>query len=201
MNKRLPGLILLLLFPVFGFMGMVLILTSNQNDKLAENPTRAFPTPAPLRTTPVPTVYIVPILDAIAPPITLTTLEGEAFTVADYQGKTVIVNFWATWCTPCVREMPALQQFSLDHPDVVILAVTDPTDGQSLELIEAFLDEYQLDSLLIGLDQNSLMKGTYQAMQLPTTFVIAPDGIVRFRQIGEVTLEDLNFYLDQLQAS
>lgn len=198
MNKRLPGLILLILFPIFGFIGMVLVLSGGGGDQVADNPTRAFPTPAPLRTTPLPTVFIPPIIDAVPPAIELTTLAGETISVADYQGQTLIVNFWATWCPPCVEEMPALQQFAVDNPEVVILAVTNPDDGQTIEDIENFLATYQVENLIVGLDQNSLMQGTYQALNLPTTFIIDPDGVARFKHIGPVTIEDLNTYLDNL---
>lgn len=195
------GFLLLLLFPILGFAGMVLILVNtagNGNQARATSTMRQFPTPVPVDTTPVPTVIIVPILDNPAPQNVLTSLEGDSFTLADSQGEIVIVNFWATWCTPCVKEMPFLNQYAMDHPEIRVLAVTDPDDGQDLELIEDFISELELNALDFGLDQGGFMKGMFRAVRLPMTFVIDQEGIVRFRQIGEVTREHLDYYIDEL---
>lgn len=196
-KKRAYGLILLLMFPLAGVLGMILIIINNNASTGNSTPeaTLHYPTPAAFLR---PTVTFLPVLDSPAPDAPLRDLAGNSFRLADFQGQVVIVNFWATWCPPCVREMPALQTFAEDHPEVVVLSITDPNDGQTLDAIQAFIDEYGLTDLKFGLDEQSRLKGFMGVVNLPTTYILDQDGIVRFRQIGEVTLDDLTYYLDEL---
>lgn len=195
-RHNLP-LLVFLVFPLIGLLAMVTIILGNR-DASEKASQESLPTPAPLRTTPVPTVTPVSVLDNPAPDLPLKTLDDQPFKLFDLKGKPVVVNFWATWCPPCVREMPTLEKFAQDHPEVIVLAVADPSDGQTIEDIRAFLEAYYLDSLMIGLDQNGMLRLNFYAFQLPMTFVLDSEGIVRFRQIGEVTREDLDYYLSQL---
>lgn len=201
-NNRL--LLVFLIFPMIGAAGMIfVIMGGSPNDSDAEPDTglgdvAAFPTPQDIITTPVPTVTVRPIMDAPPPEITITTQSGDDYQLADLDGEIIIVNFWATWCPPCVREMPALEAFAEAHPDVRVLAVTDPDDGQNLELIETFLAENNIDDIEVAFDNDGLLRLNFNAFNLPTTFVIDQNNIVRFRQIGEVTEEDLEFYYGEL---
>jgi thiol-disulfide isomerase/thioredoxin len=191
--------VIFLLFPLIGLVGMILILLGDSGGSSSNQTTvNIRPTPPPIETTPVPTVTIVPILDNLAPVNELTTLEGEKFTLADLTGKIVILNFWATWCPPCVEEMPTLQRFAESHPNIVVLAVTDPQDGQTLDDVRAFIEQYQLTDLSFGLDEAGRLRLMFNGLNLPMTFVLDEQGYVRFRQIGAVTEDDLNYYLSEL---
>jgi thiol-disulfide isomerase/thioredoxin len=159
---------------------------------------QALPSPIPIQTTPVPTVTLVPVLDELAPLDELLTMEGEAFTLGDYVGKLTVVNFWATWCVPCVEEMPLLDAYAAEHPNIAILALTSPDGGQTLDDIAAFIQTHQLDHLQIGLDQNNRLQLKFRALNLPMTFILDEQGYVRFRQIGQVTAADLDYYLNEL---
>jgi len=197
--KNQRTLLIFLIFPLIGFAGLVMVLLGEKPTA----PTQVFqvdvlPTPQPLRTTPVPTVTTRPVLEAPAPENPLTTLEGEAFALADLRGQVVVVNFWATWCPPCVREMPTLQAFAAENPQVVVLAITDPNDGQTPTDIQAFIAEYALENLQFGLDERGMLRLNFNAYNLPTTFILDAAGVVRFRQIGEVTAADLAYYLGEL---
>jgi thiol-disulfide isomerase/thioredoxin len=196
-KKRAYGLILLLMFPLAGVLGMILVLINNNASTGNSTPeaTLRYPTPAAFLR---PTVTFLPVLDSPAPDAPLRDLSGNSFRLADFRGQVVIINFWATWCPPCVREMPALQTFAENHPEVVVLSITDPNDGQTLDAIQAFIDEYGLTDLQFGLDAQSRLKGFMGVVNLPTTYILDQDGVVRFRQIGEVTLDDLTYYLDEL---
>ncbi len=193
-QKRAYGLILLLMFPIVGVFGMIFILLNNSLNP-QETPEASYPTPVSLLR---PSVTFAPVLDNPAPTTPIKDFEGNRFTLADFQGQVVVVNFWATWCAPCVREMPALQEFAQENPDVVILSVTDPNDGQTVADIQAFIEKYKLTDVRIGLDEQSRLKGFMSVVNLPTTYILDTEGMVRFRQIGEVTLDDLNYYLDEL---
>lgn len=160
---------------------------------------RWLPTPAPLETTPVPTVTVRPVLDQPVPDETLVTLDGETFSLTDIEGKTAIVSFWATWCPPCLEEMPLLQEYAVSHPEIPIIAITDSDDGQTMEDIQKFITEHQLTDLIFGLDAPRLLFNAFNVVNLPMTFVLDHEGIVRFRQIGAVNEEDLNFYVSELE--
>lgn len=160
---------------------------------------RGFPTPVAIETTPVPTVTVRPVLDQPAPDEVLMTLDGEAFSLADFEGKIAIVSFWATWCPPCLEEMPLLQEYAVSHPDIPVIAITDSDDGQTLEDIQKFIAKHQLTDLIFGLDASRLLFNAFNIVNLPMTFVLDPTGIVRFRQIGAVKEEDLNFYVSELE--
>lgn len=199
--------LLLLLFPLLGVIGFAIIVL-NDNDADA-NPNAASlsdrPTPAPIIISPIPTarptVTIRPILNNNPPEWEISDREsGEVFRLADLTGQIVVVNFWATWCLPCVREMPTLERFAADNPDVLVLAVTDPEDGQSTESIDNFIKDYNLEEMQIAYDTHGRLRINFNAVNLPMTFILDADNVVRFRQLGEVTREDLDHYLSELQG-
>jgi thiol-disulfide isomerase/thioredoxin len=193
-QKRAYGLILLLMFPLVGVFGMIFILLGSSLNP-QETPDASYPTPVSLLR---PSVTFAPVLDNPAPTTSIKDFDGNSFNLAEFQGQIVVVNFWATWCAPCVREMPALQEFARENPEVVILSITDPNDGQTVEDIQAFIEKYELTDVQIGLDEQSRLKGFMSVVNLPTTYILDEEGVVRFRQIGEITLDDLDYYLDEL---
>ena len=85
--------------------GLILLRDDDAGQGAAFNP----PTPAPLITTPVPTATPIPLVNTGIPGIELASMDGDTLSLTDFDGKSVILNFWATWCVPCVREMPAMQ--------------------------------------------------------------------------------------------
>lgn len=195
--KRIPTWAIFLIFPLIGLVGFIAILASGSGSD-DNTPEASFPTPPPIETTPVPTPIQVTVIDSPAPDSEILDAAGEAFTLQDYSGQIVVVNFWATWCPPCVEEMPTLQTYAQENEDVIILAVTDPNDAQTMDEIEAFISEYNLTNIHFGFDDERVLPSAMGVMNLPMTFVVDRDGIVRFRQIGEVTADDLDFYISEL---
>jgi thiol-disulfide isomerase/thioredoxin len=197
------GLLLFLLFPLVGIIGMVVIIGGSSGDDapvaVNASPTPRYPTPAPVNLTLEPTVTVVPVLGSLAPDTPMTTLDGDPMQLADFMGEIVILNFWATWCPPCVEEMPTLRDFQNANSDVTVVAVTNPNDGQTLDAVEQFVADYDLDNLVIGLEPENKLASWMRAFNLPTTFVIDTDNVVRFRQIGIVTEDDLNYYVSELR--
>lgn len=186
----------LLILPMIGIVGMVLMLSSDdENAPATDNRISDRATPAPqtfvpptlAATTPLPSIVNQP-----APSIELTTLGGQVFTLQDYRGKRVVINFWASWCTPCVEEMPALQAFSEAQGEngVQVLAVTDPDNGQTLDAVKIFLDEYEL-KLPVGLDTDFALHFAMGVSFLPLTYLIDEEGVVRAYLIGQLTEERL----------
>lgn len=121
-----------------------------------------------------------------APNFTLTTLDGEEVTLADYKGKKVVLNFWATWCPPCKAEMPHMQNYYEDMAEkenVEILAVNLTKSDNGISKVEAFQKDYAL-SFPIPLDEEGEVGETYQAITIPTTYMIDTNGIIQNKIVG-----------------
>lgn len=145
---------------------------------------------------------VPPILGGTAPPFESETLEGRVLKSSDMEGQYVVLNFWATWCVPCVKEMPELQKAhrALKDQNVKILGVNF---AESKSKIEIFLKERNLDFTIL-LDGFGRLSQDYRVVNLPVTYFISPDGIVREQTIGgNLTLgiieEKINRMKNQMQ--
>jgi len=124
---------------------------------------------------------------------TLTDQYGEEHTLSDYKGKTVFLNFWATWCGPCRSEMPDIQQVYEEYEpegDVVILGVASPNaNGEgSEEEVADFLEEngYTYPVLM---DEGGFVQTEYQISAIPTTYMIDKDGYIYRSASGALSRE------------
>jgi thiol-disulfide isomerase/thioredoxin len=108
--------------------------------------------------------------------------------LADYRGRVVLVNFWATWCAPCRAEMPSMERLrrSLDGEPFTILAVNV---GEDANAVRAFADSVTMRFPLL-LDVDSSVTRAWGARALPATFILGPDGRVRYQAIGARDWED-----------
>ena len=138
----------------------------------------------------------------VAPDFTLTDQYGETHTLSDYQGKTIFLNFWATWCGPCQHEMPDIQALYEDHGsnsgDIIILSVAQPDTYQegSAEEIAAFMEEHGYTYPVL-MDRDGLVFYYYGIRAFPTTYMISADGTV-FRGIsGAMPRELMDDFVDQ----
>jgi thiol-disulfide isomerase/thioredoxin len=121
----------------------------------------------------------------------LTTLDGAPATLSDYRGQWVILNFWATWCPPCVEEMPYLNQLAAER-DLVVLGVNFNEDR---ERVAAFVAEQGINfPILLAPDEITLL--FYGVRGLPRTFVIAPDGTLAHTAIGALRPAEFSAWLD-----
>ncbi|AZV52491.1 thiol:disulfide interchange protein [Bacillus pumilus] len=109
-----------------------------------------------------------------APDFELKTLDGQKASLSDYQGKKVLVNFWATWCKPCRTEMPDLDAIRSEYDQVEVLAVNLTTTEKSVDHVAAFADELKL-SFPILLDQKGI-QARYQVLSYPTTYILDEKG-------------------------
>jgi thiol-disulfide isomerase/thioredoxin len=125
-----------------------------------------------------------PLPPAPAPALELLDLKGAQHKLANYRGKVVLVNFWATWCVPCRDEMPSIERLraSLEGRPFAVLAVNLAEPEAS---IQKFLDAVPLGFPVL-LDRDAKVTRAWQARALPTTYIVAPDGTVRYRHLGEL---------------
>ncbi len=131
----------------------------------------------------------------------LPDLNGKIHSLADYKGKWVIVNYWATWCPPCREEIPDLIKFHEQHQkqggDVVVLGVNfeDVDKEQLADFVEGQMMTYPI------LRSEPLAETPLGPVPgLPTTYIIAPDGTPVARQVGPVTGKQLDDYINSKKA-
>jgi cytochrome c biogenesis protein CcmG/thiol:disulfide interchange protein DsbE len=125
----------------------------------------------------------------IVPSFTLVLLDGSEVSLAELRGQIVVLNFWASWCSPCRREAPALQSVWETYQDqgVVFVGVTyHDAEGASL----AFIEEYGI-TYPNGVDEMGRISRDYGVTAVPETYVIDRAGRLAWSQIGEVQAEVL----------
>lgn len=143
-----------------------------------------------------------PEVGSLAPPVTGYSLDGHRFSLLDYRGRTVIVNFWATWCEPCRYELPELTTLVNEHDSIALVAING---GESVEVIDAWLTRIGLinaaGDITFVLDQAGEMARQYAIRGRPTTLVIDRHGVIRHAAYGVVTRQDLEAVLIQMERS
>jgi thiol-disulfide isomerase/thioredoxin len=114
--------------------------------------------------------------------ISFTDAAGRKLTLADFRGRVVLLNFWATWCVPCVEEMPSLDrlQAKLSGRSFAVVAIS--VDRQGLDLVRPFLARTQIQNLDTYLDPPGASMRAFGVRGLPTTLVIDQEG----REAGRI---------------
>lgn len=135
-----------------------------------------------------------------APDFELTTLDGKKVKLSDYQGKKVIVNFWATWCPPCKAEMPHMQNYYEDFAEeenVEILAV-NLTSGDSEEKVNDFVRDFGL-TFPIPMDTEGVVGQTYEAITIPTSYMIDTKGRIQNKIVGPMDEQMIKDFVSNLE--
>ncbi len=133
-----------------------------------------------------------------APDFTLSDLNGRQVKLSDFQGKLVVLDFWATWCPPCEFEIPVLNALYDSHRDrdVVVLGVSVDTDGP--EAIRAYAEKRQVRyQILLG--SESLAR-EFGAPGFPSLIIVGPDGFIRSMHVGLVEQPELLQVLAEASA-
>lgn len=122
------------------------------------------------------------------PPLAGRTLAGAPFALAELRGRTVVVNFWATWCAPCVAEMPALQRLAdrLASRGVTVVAVNYQENAAR---IAPFLERLGV-TLPVVRDHDGALRAAWNVNVFPTTFVVGPDQRIAWVARGEADWDD-----------
>lgn len=129
------------------------------------------------------------------PVLQLQDLEGKGVSLAQLQGKKVVVNVWATWCAPCRREMPLLQQAQKQHPDVVFVLLNQ---GDSSAAINTFLSQNGLQFAHVWQDPQMQARNALSYQALPSTYFINRGGELVSQSVGELHEAELQRLLAQM---
>ena len=123
-----------------------------------------------------------PRVGELAPDFQLPNLEGQSISLSDFRGEPVLVNFWASWCSPCIYEMPFIQEVyeEWSAKGLVMLAVDI---GESLSTVKDFMQSGNY-SFPVLLDINQYVALEYNIRSIPTTFFIDKDGIIQAIKVG-----------------
>jgi thiol-disulfide isomerase/thioredoxin len=124
------------------------------------------------------------------PTLQVTTLDGKPFDLAKHRGKWVVVNWWATWCVPCIKELPEISAFAAAHSDQVVALGLAFEDSDQADIV-AFLKKRPTGFAVAQVDPLDPPRNFGPPPGLPNTYVIAPDGRVAKEFLGPVTAKDL----------
>lgn len=127
-----------------------------------------------------------------APDFELENLAGEKIKLSDFQGKKVMLNFWATWCPPCKAEIPDMQKFHLEEgEDIIILAVNiDPEND-----VAGFAKQMGV-TFPVLLDKKNNVNKTYQIISIPTSYFIDEQGLIQNKHIGAMNIKTMREFMD-----
>lgn len=132
------------------------------------------------------------------PVFSFTTLDGKTHSSADFKGKIVMVNLWATWCAPCVKEFPQLLEVARKKPDSVLIALSSDVQKPA---VERFLKQSKFvplpPNVYIAMDEQDVTASVFKVLRLPETIIFDTEGHQTQRLIGanwqaEGVLKNLN---------
>ncbi|HYF92058.1 MAG TPA: TlpA disulfide reductase family protein [Symbiobacteriaceae bacterium] len=162
----------------------------------AQQPAAPAQTPAPEAPKGEPEKKPAPLRGYPAPEIAGKDVRtGEAVSLSQFKGKTVVVNFWATWCPPCREEMPDLQILQDEMgEEIKVLAVGGDRDEPAERLL-AYANDRELKFTVLYDEGMALLD--YRAIALPTTFIIDRNGIIREKIQGAMTLDQMHHFVNK----
>jgi thiol-disulfide isomerase/thioredoxin len=129
-----------------------------------------------------------------APTSDYTTFDGEEASVADYAGTPMVVNFFASWCVPCVREMPAFEQVHQDVGDQVAFVGVNVQDSETEG--QAIVDDTGI-TYDVGRDPDGSLLASFGGVAMPTTVLVDADGTIVRVLSGATTAEELRAAIDE----
>ena len=119
-----------------------------------------------------------------APDFTLQDLEGESYTLSELNGKVVLLDFWATWCKPCVVSIPHLNKLNLRFQEEEFLLLGINVDRfKSISSLKRFVKQYEINYPVLA-DKGGKVAAQYRAFALPTSFLINEEGRIAKRIFG-----------------
>jgi len=163
---------------------LLVALTACKPEAGPAQPPAATPAPAPVAQ-PAPAPSATPAASVARPTLRVATLDGKTFDLAEQRGKWTIVNFWATWCGPCLKEMPELSALDAMREHIVVVGLA--YEENTPEAMQAFMKEHPVVYPIALVDVYDPPKDFETPRGLPMTYIIGPDGAVAKQYMGPVT--------------
>ncbi len=134
-----------------------------------------------------------------APDFSVTALDGQTYTLSDFRGQPVWINFWASWCPPCRAENPDIQAVYEANKDggLVVLAIAI---GETSGAVRGYAERTGL-TYTIGLDEGTDIAANYRIVGIPTHFFVDRDGVLREWRIGALSKKNMEKKVDEIMAS
>ncbi|MDD4320071.1 MAG: TlpA disulfide reductase family protein [Acidaminococcaceae bacterium] len=136
------------------------------------------------------------MVTTIAPNLNLTTLTGKQVTLSNIKGKPIFLNFWATWCPPCVEEMPFISELYSEYKDKVNFVMVSVDNADSKDKVSKFIADKGFLFPVYTAEQADVYK-TYNVQGIPTTYIIDANGNIAKKHVGGMTKTELKALLDK----
>lgn len=141
----------------------------------------------------------LPLSGQPAPDFTLKTLDGSTVTLSKLQGQPVLINFWASWCTPCRAEMPELvRAYEAHKGDGFVVLAINMTFQDSLPEAQAFAKEFHMPFPVLLDDTGAVARDAYRVPVLPMSFFIDRKGVIVHRQIGAMNGKQIDTFVGEI---
>lgn len=139
-------------------------------------------------------------VDEEAPNVGLKDLDGNDVNLEDFKGEKVFLNFWATWCGPCKKEMPELEKFHQKYQDDVKIVAVNLTKTEKKQTdVNQFIDKYEY-TFPVLLDIDGKAQDIYKSVTVPTTYFIGTDGKVQVdKKLGPLKYDEMVSKMKELQ--
>ncbi|KIL49230.1 peroxiredoxin family protein [Jeotgalibacillus soli] len=135
----------------------------------------------------------------LAPDFQTTTLDGEEVSLSDYRGKKIILNFWATWCPPCIAEMPHMQNYYEEEAkdqNVEILAVNLTSMDHGIDKVKQFTEDFEL-TFPVLMDESGSIGDQFQVFTIPTTYMLDEEGVIIRKLLGPMDQEMMSSMMNE----
>lgn len=138
-----------------------------------------------------------PEVSFYAPEFSLQNINDNNVTLSQYKGKPIFINFWASWCPPCIEEMPAIQEAYNKFGDQVIILGINLTSVDDKETAINFMKQNGYDMPIL-FDYDGNVGKLYRANNIPTSYFIDAKGIIRAKHIGAMSFSQIESYLQRV---
>lgn len=169
-------------------MGLVLLVLSSSN-YASELNTKTLPK------------GILPVVDRVAPPLVLADSDGKEFNLGNEKGHWVFVHFWASWCGPCRREIPAIQKLlETNKNKSLVFAIVNTAESEDTIFNFLGILAPDIESLM---DRDGLVTEAWRLRGLPSTYLVDPNGLIRYQALGGRPWDGAEYmrFLDGLLAN